>query len=284
MLHIINSQLIQSKTEPATNDFGDHFKTHFSTTALAINPEAKETTDRYSGVRLILTMICPDKTAGYNMSIHTKESPNGKLNVLLKSLPTNKYDNDVFLMAIPFNGLIKPLPINPDFHVYHGVVINCMNGPIEVDEVKYNKIIYFIVEPVTKSLRSNVPTEHKDQIKFIVESFEGIDGTEKQSSAKGTFELTCSLQADGKLEYLTTMTSSTIDFEDMSKYRHTPIYTAFKPRKFIKKPIVETVAKPFDDRGINETYRQPLKDDGEGEYAKSKNPGKNRGKKSKHRG
>lgn len=77
---------------------------------------------------------------------------------------------NTYLLAIPFNGIIKPIELDPKYRIYKGLMITSRSG-FNCNFSKYFKCLYLIVEPNLKLFNP----EHKyhcDEIKIDIDTYD----------------------------------------------------------------------------------------------------------------
>ena len=75
-----------------------------------------------------------------------------KVRVSIRTSSTNRYDSDVFVVAIPYDGMVLPMEDAPGLNVFRTMILKSDQTSIESEDHKYRRVIYFVVSP-------HVPTE-----------------------------------------------------------------------------------------------------------------------------
>jgi hypothetical protein len=236
MLRIYNENLVETHSKKKLNKYNEEIvETDFTTTSRAVDPNAESREGFHNGPRTVMKLDCADNNySQYNLTFSTSDSKVGNVNVLAKAFPTNKYDKELLLLAIPFNGIIKPIGINKDFKIFRCTIVNCshapitMNGPDEKPK-EYRKILYCVLAPAFRALLAT-DDSHKDETKLNIEFYQK-SYEDDTKSIKTTFSAACSLNADHTLKVTYDWKAETVPFMDMSIFRDTPLYVAFKYHK-----------------------------------------------------
>lgn len=76
---------------------------------------------------------------------------------------------NIFVVAFPFNGMIKPIPENPQYRIYKGLIATSAK-PFFYNGRKYRKVLYLIIE-VNKNLFNESHKYHTDKIDINLESY-----------------------------------------------------------------------------------------------------------------
>ncbi len=147
-----------------------------------------------------------------------------------------KYDQEVFLIAIPFNGTLDTIPKSYDYRILGGTIVNSQykNITIENDKTKYKKILYLAVSPDSRKLYDENHAYHKDSIDIDV-CWHDEDDEEAQVI---TYNTTISIFVDGNTENLAYRISNkmTYDAGTIEKNKSkSPVFEVYKPKKKSKK-------------------------------------------------
>lgn len=109
------------------------------------NPKLETTT------REILSVTTPsDDVTGYRnlpISLRVGENARGVPTVNIRCLGENDANKaNIYVIAFPFNGMIKPIPEDPKYHIYKGLIA-ASQRPFMYNGRRYRKILYLVVEP-----------------------------------------------------------------------------------------------------------------------------------------
>ena len=83
---------------------------------------------------------------------------------------------NLFVIAFPFNGMIKPMVENPQYRIYKGFIASSVK-PFFFNNRKYRKILYLVVE-VNKNLFKPDHKYHTDAVSITLESYALFDDRE----------------------------------------------------------------------------------------------------------
>ena len=109
---------------------------------------------------------------------------NRKPVVKIKASDKNHYDVDVYMMAIPFNGIIQPIPESFDYRIYRAFIAQSERRDIEFEGKLYKKIAYMVISPNTQLLKED-HAHHKLTLEFDF-SFINREGYESETVCKKT--------------------------------------------------------------------------------------------------
>lgn len=76
---------------------------------------------------------------------------------------------NVYVIAFPFNGMIKPIPEDPRYRIYKGFIASSAK-PFFYNNHKYRKILYLVIE-VNKNLFKEDHKYHTDMVNIDLESY-----------------------------------------------------------------------------------------------------------------
>lgn len=165
--------------------------------------------------REILSVTTPiDKENEWNklpisVSVMDNERRIPQINIRCLGEGENRRNANIYVLAIPFNGMIVPIPEDPTYRIYKGM-IGSSQRPIYVHGRRYRKVLYLVIEPNMQLL----DPEHKHHVREIVvkvESFaiykDNESGDDRTNHEIYTFKI---VDSDG-------MCSETIDQETLEK-------------------------------------------------------------------
>ena len=222
MITLINKELFSTETSPATSDKGDYFKTVISSAVEVKNQKTKESQKR-------IVTIVNSEFENYNdanTSVKTKTNAVGKLNVSISSSQKNITDNHIFLIAIPFNGIIYPIENSFDFRMYKAFILKSEKRTIEFNGETYKKIAYMVVLP-NESLFNEENKHHKDVLSIKMESV----NIESNGDSKKTLKTTTTISISKDREPIVETVSEEIDPVDPATFRNKNIFPIYKAKK-----------------------------------------------------
>lgn len=76
---------------------------------------------------------------------------------------------NLYIVAFPFNGMIKPIPENPQYRIYKGLIASSAK-PFFFNNRKYRKVLYLVIE-INKNLFNEDHKYHTDEIVLNLESY-----------------------------------------------------------------------------------------------------------------
>ena len=83
---------------------------------------------------------------------------------------------NLYVIAFPFNGMIRPIPENPQYRIYKGLIASSAR-PFYFNNRRYRKVLYLVVE-VNKNLFDPNHKYHTDSIDIQLESYALFDDRE----------------------------------------------------------------------------------------------------------
>lgn len=73
--------------------------------------------------------------------------------ITVRTSTDTRYDTDVFVVAIPYNGMIRPFAHDEDMlSIYKSIILKSDQASIEHMDMKYRRCAYFVVAPNYKNL------------------------------------------------------------------------------------------------------------------------------------
>lgn len=130
----------------------------------------------------------------YKSNISVRDIGNNKKSVLIKANDQVNRDANVFVVAFPFNGLIKPIPYSKEYRIYKGIIASSDSFNIVFNNKKYKNVLYLVIEP-NMNLFNEDHKYHTDAIKIEIESVVLDKGGEKIQSVRDVLSL--SITKDG---------------------------------------------------------------------------------------
>ena len=218
MITLINENLFELVTNEETTENGNFFKTDVLTSM-----KVKKAKDNSMGKTRITSIKSSNKdfNACYTNVVNFTNKI-GKTIVTLKAMETNRYDNDVYLIAIPFNGIAEPIANSPQYRIHHGLIVHSDKKNIKFNDETYTKVLYLMVEP-NKGLFKEDHKYHVDEIHLTFSSYnlETID--DNTTTKKYTVDIT--FTEDSFRDYVkTSEETEPVNPEDFKGKRLLPLY------------------------------------------------------------
>ncbi len=141
----------------------------------------------------------------------------------LKNDAPNK--SDLYAIAFPFNGMILPLPEDPRYRIYKGVIMSSVR-PFYYNNRRYRKILYLVIEPHT-ALFNPDHKYHTDVINLTLESFAIYKDRETGEDRTNHETFTLNMRDNQVMDYQW-------NYETMNEARriepdpNTPLWVTFK--------------------------------------------------------
>ena len=182
MIKLINESLFRQKTESREKRDGEgkYFLTTFKSAVKTPNPNLKGGLSARNIVSVMHT-----EEGNFNQQNTKVDAFLGKgSNTMLRlSQGDNQYDTTVYLLAIPYSGIMVPIPEAKELRIYRGVTVRAAKRTIEFQDKKYNKIA-FLVLVINPNVFNEKSKYYKDHLDFSVETFnleDTGDGDEKKT-------------------------------------------------------------------------------------------------------
>lgn len=241
--------------------------------------------------REIIRISAPLKNIGdFIAQDESSKEINFDLPMSIKVDSTNKYQPHVevrcheqgddranlYIVAFPFNGMIKPIPENPQYRIYRGLIASSAR-PFFFNNRKYRKVLYLVIE-INKNLFNPEHKYHTDNIDIQLESFALVTDRETGEQKTNCEKFTVSvLSANGDYsldwEYNTVDEAIMMAVEPgqqlwttyvMNNQNHRPNTNNVRRENtrntFDRKPAVET-EKKFTNRSNNKQKQVTIEGD-----------------------
>ena len=103
-------------------------------------------------------------------SLKVTENSRGIPQVTVRCLKDNSENkSDIYVIAFPFNGMITPIPEDPKYRIYKGMIMSSVR-PFYFNGRRYRKILYLVIEP-HRALFDKNHKHHTDVINLTLESY-----------------------------------------------------------------------------------------------------------------
>lgn len=206
--------------------------------------------DKEVVIRPCIAKIFSDVEAFENEKTAIRAKVIGKKQVAtITASEENKWDNHVFLIALPFNGVAVPIPKNPDLKIYSGTVVKSDKRNIEFNGKFFKKVLYLVAVPNLKALEldpSDKNFREKIDLEFISYNIETENEENHTERLSSTVTITL-----GEDDYNVAFDSviEVVDPVDPTEYRGKNIFEVFTPQKKETKPSTKK-------GGYNHTYKK----------------------------
>jgi hypothetical protein len=118
----------------------------------------------------------------YPMSVYVTSLSRYSRQVDLRCHETGDDKANIFIIAFPFNGMIKPIKEDPRYRVYKGFISSSIKPFFHANR-KYRKVLYLVIE-INKNLFKKDHQFHTDNIDISLESYALF--TDKYSNERKT--------------------------------------------------------------------------------------------------
>lgn len=166
------------------------------------------------------SLLCEQAT-----SIKVVDNNKGVPTVSVRCLrPDSQNKSNLFVIAFPFNGMLLPIPEDPCYRIYKGMIIPSVR-PFYYNGRRYRKILYLVVEP-HMALFNPDHKHHRDSITIKLDSYAIYKDRDTGDEKTNHETLTISIQENSS--------ESVWDYDTMDEsYRitpnaDTPLWTTFK--------------------------------------------------------
>ena len=249
MIKFINKSLFNITTEEKTSEKGSYFETTVSSSVEVKNRKTNEMNRR------VITKIISDTEDfnAENTSIQVKTTKLGSSKVGLRSSNQNQNNTTIYLVAIPFNGIIKPIEKLFDYRIYKGIILTAEKRTIEFNNELYKKIAYMVLIP-NETLFEEDHKYHKDWLELSVESYnlESNPDTDEKKCIKSISTVT--FLKDGNDGY--DIISEECEPVDPKLYKGSNIFPIYTPQKKVPMNNKKTYNKNYRDNREGRNYKE----------------------------
>lgn len=166
MIHIINPELFQITTNERENEKGSYFQTVVAS-AMKVK---RGKNDKYASNQILTTINCPVEDYNSTKTVVQMVEKNGKCRTTVRANDKNKYDTEVYLIAIPFNGFIGKITDSKFYRIYRGLIVKSFKKDIEWNGELYTKCAYMVVTP-NHLVFNEDHKHHTDCINLSIETY-----------------------------------------------------------------------------------------------------------------
>jgi len=231
MLKFLNKDLIHTTVESKYNS--NQTITHFNSIGVGQNQKQ---------IRLASVISDTQNYSDNNLRIWMSNNSEGKSVFKMNSSAKNRFDTDVYIVAIPFNGILKPIESSFEYRIFRGSIIQSERRDIEYDDALFKKIAYMVIVP-NVSLFNKTHKYHKDVLTLKIESY-NIEGYNEDKHTVCT-EHTIEFTEEGIVYLKKRSDCSDVDVAEFKGAQTFPIYTVKdKKEKLTEKPNKMEYQKP----------------------------------------
>lgn len=231
--HLITEEVVSEGTWPQNS--GEKYKRiMIRTTPAAVKKNADGKFESFT--RALCAHNCSSQVNMANTrisSVVTKGDERRIPRITIRTSTDTRYDSDVFVIALPYEGVIQPFRHDTEaLAIYKTAILRSDRFSIEDETGRYSRVLYLVVRPDYKFLggddwygkecdleitfaHSNLPRGHKEadeaNAKWILRT------AKIRFGMNGNYELT---YTDGELPY------SSLNFDD---FRNAPICELVQP-------------------------------------------------------
>jgi len=174
MLQFINDNLFRFTTTHVTTEHGTYVKTLIKSTDEVVDikheVKAREEGKEFYPDRIFASVN--SDTEDYNKENISAlvSSDTGAHKCVIRSSAKNKYDSEIYCVAIPFNGIMTPIESTEDYKILKGMLVASDKYSINHNNRKYKKVLYLMLDVNKRNLFGNEETGEEG--KEIVIKFE----------------------------------------------------------------------------------------------------------------
>lgn len=238
MIKFINPELFQLSTVLEHGKSGDFYKTTVSSSVQTTNQKTGEKMNRIITTILSATEDFDDSET--NVAIKTTATKNGTTRVSLNVFDNIKYDTDVYLAAIPFNGFIEEIEQSFDYRIYRGLMVKSDKRNIEFQGETFKKVAYMIIVPNLGLLKED-HKYHQDVLTLKVSSY-NLETRDDNTQDTVKYTTTLTFDNDGYNVDFATESVDPVNKEDFNGKVIFPIYvknTAKQKNETHKKKFIK---------------------------------------------
>jgi hypothetical protein len=224
MIKLINSSLFVQTTESRTSDKGDYFLTTFRSAVKTPDPKNKDT----KIAKTIASVIHSeeDNFNQENTRISIGQTKAGYPAVHIGQNANNRFDTNVYLIAIPYSGVMEPLEKTHDYRIYRGTTIRAEKRTIDFEGQKYNKIAFLTIV-LNESLFKEDNEHHQDELVLTLNSF-NLENGDSDSDEKITVKTTVTVTFRKDEEPEVSTTSEETEPIDIEKFKGVSIFPLYQ--------------------------------------------------------
>jgi hypothetical protein len=224
MIKLINESLFRQHTEGRQGERGEFFLTSFVSAVKTPDPRNRGA----KAVKKIATIIHSeeDNFNQENTRISMNRSKNGYPTMHIGQGSNNKYDTTVYLIAIPYSGMMAPLEKSHEYRIYKGLTVRAEKRTIEFDGKKYNKIAFLAVV-LNESLFKEDSPHHQEQLALTIDTF----NLENNGDEKDTIKTTVSIIFTKDQEPSVNTSSEKVDPIDMEEFKGKRVFPIYQGPK-----------------------------------------------------
>lgn len=255
MVKLVNEELFSLKTEKKSGTYGEFYSTTFATKVKA--PDKKNEGEKKARILVGVNHSKEDSLNKENTRIRVEQQRPGLNSIRIRQADNYQYDTNVYLIAIPFCGIVNPMEKSYDYRVYKAFVMKSDKYDIEVGGQKYNKVAYMIVT-LNNNLFKEDNEHHKDHLELKFETFNlaTVEGQEEKETVKTIYSIT--FDKDG--EYSIDITTEKTDAVDSKDFKGQLMFQIFEPKA--KSDSDEDGIDSKKDKKFNKEKKPFKKDDG----------------------
>ena len=257
MLQIVNKDLITIKTveKPAENGH-DAFTIdeYYPTDQITIDPEVHPNFVR----RPVARVYCFDKDGHFRLSFRENKNT-GKMQTQLSITNKAKYEGEAFLLAIPFCGILVPVPESNYIRIHSATIIRSDEvASVKWGDCRYTTVAYLLVSLNKKAMKA-------DDVDSVNMHFVSYVGKKNNDGDRDYYRnsISVTLGEDGSFDCSDTVVAGTPDpdFTPKSKEDRTKAFTLYNPPKYA--PKANTQKKEYRSSNGNRSYSRK---DSKGKY------------------
>lgn len=175
MIKLINESLFKQKTKSCENKDGNGniFLTTFKSAVKTPNPSLKGGLSARNIVTVMHTE--EDNFNKQNTKINSFIGKDSKTTLRI-SQGDYRDDTTVYFLAIPYSGIMVPIPETKEFRIYRGLTVRAAKRTIEYNDEKFNKIA-FVIMTINQNVFDPNYKYYKDHLEFVVETYNLEDDT-----------------------------------------------------------------------------------------------------------
>lgn len=250
MVNLVNKELFSLKTEKKNGTYGEFYSTTFATKVKV--PDKKNEGEKRTRILVGVNHSREDSLNKENTRIRVEQQRPGLNSIRIRQADNYQYDTNIYLVAIPFCGIVNPMEKSYDYRVFKAFVVKSDKYDIEVGGQKYNKVAYMIIT-LNNNLFAEDNEHHKDQLELNFETFNlaSVDGQEEKETVKTTYSVIFS--KDGS--FTTSIASEKTDPVDSKDFKGQKMFHIFEPKvksdedSNEKAPAEKKTFTPKDNKG-----------------------------------
>lgn len=246
MIKLVNENLLNVKTADVKSKTGKEFKvtTIGSSAKIVKSVENQDKVSKkvYHAPRSIVSVSSSDGNYAEGNIRVTSSKKNNFMELRAAVNPKAAFDTPLYIVAFPFNGVLRPFETSPQYRIMKGIVCHSCKHNLHLNGNNYNRVLYMAIAPNTQ-LFNEGHKYHVDEIKIpftslitIYDKNENDENTESKCVREST--MTVTIHSDLSVSTSWEAVDRSTDEVNIDDYKDTSLFTTYiAPAAPKKKPM-----------------------------------------------